>query len=105
MVYYLLEMYVSTIGIIFEHTNMLANYMKNSKDQQQQTKFSFQYILLKPTIFIRIDNSLSFKSHCSVVSIHALRVRILSQTGLDSIYKCTFSFEQPFVRKGDDSCC
>ena len=54
---------------------------------------------------MRNNNSTSFESHCSVISIRALRGQILSKTTLSNIYKCTFYFEHSFDRIGDDSGC
>ena len=42
---------------------------------------------------------------CSVISIHALRERILPKTKLGIIHKCTLYFEQLLVRIEDNSCC
>ena len=74
---------VFTLGyIISEHHRSFAKLYEFSKDQQQ-TEFKLQYfiqdnyILFETTIFIGNSNSISSKRHCSVISIHALRGRIL----------------------------
>ena len=82
----------------------------NSQKTNNRLNSNFN-ILFKPTflfettIFIGNSNSISSKRHCSVISIHALRVRILSQTTLSNIYKCTISCGQMFYRIANDSCC
>ena len=56
--------------------------MKTQNQQQQTSIFNIDYNFHKrfePTILIRKVNSysMSFKSHCSVISIHTIRERIL----------------------------